>query len=162
MKVRIANRTVEIGVRAQRRVGVTDTDARAFMRLGAHGSPASADPDATRSKLAPSPSYDSKWEERFAKQLEAEKLAGAIVRFWYHPFSMWLPGKVRYTPDFMIQHAHRDELEIVEIKGWSRNIRDGMTRLKIAASIYPCYRWTLVRWSKQGFTSQQVTVEAWG
>ena len=94
-------------------------------------------------------SYDSKWEERYAKQLDTLKLAGEIVRWWYHPFSMWLPGKVRYAPDFLVQH--HGHLQIVEVKGWSKNLRDGMTRLKIAAGIFGCYQWSLAKWNGRGF-----------
>lgn len=98
---------------------------------------------------APAPHYDSKWEERYAKQLDTLKLAGEIVRWWYHPFSMWLPGKVRYTPDFLVQH--HGHLQIVEVKGWSKNLRDGMTRLKVAAGTFGCYQWTLAKWNGRGF-----------
>ncbi len=120
--------------------------------------------DANRSvgKLAnpvPAPQYDSKWEERYAKKLEMDKATGQIVRFWHHPFSMWLPGKVRYTPDFLVQH--HGHLEIVEVKGWSKNLRDGMTRLRIAASIFPCYTWTMAKWNGKDFNCIPVEVDPW-
>lgn len=98
---------------------------------------------------APAPQYDSKWEERYAKQLDTLKLAGEIVRWWYHSFSMWLPGRVRYTPDFMVQH--HGHIQIVEVKGWSKNLRDGMTRLKVAAGIFTCYQWSMAKWNGRGF-----------
>ena len=96
--------------------------------------------------------YDSKWEETFATELVMRKHAGLIKAYWYHPFSMWLPGKVRYTPDFMIEYPYGMEkrLEIIEVKGWSKNLRDGMTRLKIAAAIFPCFAWKLVKKRKGG------------
>lgn len=138
MKARIGGR--EITVRGgARRVGVTDPSAKA------HGSPARLDPRLSN----PAPQYDSKWEERYAKQLDMLKLAGELVRWWYHPFSMWLPGKVRYTPDFMVQH--HGHIQIVEVKGWSKNLRDGMTRLKVASGVFSCYQWSLARWNGQGF-----------
>ncbi len=112
------------------------------------------------SNPAPAPTkYDSKWEERYAKKLEMDKATGQIVRFWHHPFSMWLPGKVRYTPDFLVQH--HGHLEIVEVKGWSKNLRDGMTRLKIAASIFPCYTWHLAKWNGKDFGIIPVEVDPW-
>ena len=107
----------------------------------------------TVSSPAPSPKkreYDSKWEETYASELVLRKHAGLIRNYWYHPFSMWLPGKVRYTPDFMIEHPKGYPLEIVEVKGWSKNLRDGMTRLKIAAAIFDCYTWKLVKKKKGG------------
>ena len=100
----------------------------------------------------PSPKYRSKWDAAFANKLELEKRAGLIKAYWYEPFSLWLPGKVRYKPDYLIQYPDglEQRLEIVEIKGWSRNLRDGMTRLKIAAALFPCFTWRLVRRTRNG------------
>lgn len=110
--------------------------------------------DQAGSNPAPSPKreYDSKWEETYASELVLRKHAGLIKNYWYHPFSMWLPGKVRYSPDFMIEYPYGLErrIEIVEVKGWSKNLRDGMTRLKIAAAIFPCFTWKLVKKQKGG------------
>lgn len=144
MKVRTGGRTIEIADGLVRGGGTRE-------RLG--------NPHAG-SNPAPAPTkYDSKWEERYAKKLEMEKAAGVIERYWYHPFSMWLPGKVRYTPDFLIQyHGH---LQMVEIKGWSKNLRDGMTRLKIAASIFPCFTWTVGKWTGKDFEFIPVEVDPW-
>jgi hypothetical protein len=40
-------------------------------------------------------------------------------------------------------------LEIIEVKGFSSNRRDGITRLKIAAALFPCFVWRLV-WRTKG------------
>ena len=79
-------------------------------------------------------------------------MAGIIKQWWYEPFSIWLPGKVRYKPDFLVQYPLGMErsLQIVEVKGWSRNKRDGMTRLRIAAALFPCFEWTLAYKVKGG------------
>jgi hypothetical protein len=100
---------------------------------------------------APSP-YRSKWEAAYAANLELAKQAGVIKQWWYEPFSIWLPGKVRYKPDFLVQYPLGMErsLQIVEVKGWSRNRRDGLTRLKIAAALFPCFTWTLAYKVKGG------------
>lgn len=96
------------------------------------------------------PQFRSKLEANFASKLELEQRAGLIIQFWYEPFSLWLPGKVRFKPDFLIQHRlPLDDndirmLEVIEVKGWSKNRRDGMTRLKMAAALFPCFRWALV------------------
>lgn len=117
--------------------------------------------NAAGSNPAPSPfaPYRSKWESAYANKLELEKQANLICNYWYEPFSLWLPGKVRYRPDFMIQYyptGHTPNrpgfvttLEIVEVKGWSKNRRDGITRLKIAAALFPCFVWRMV-WMKKG------------
>lgn len=108
---------------------------------------------------SPKPIYKSKWEAAYASKLEMEKLTG-LVKFWkYEPFSIWLPGGIRYKPDFLVQNADSNssdtgfipgDIEIVEVKGWSKNLRDGMTRLKIAAAIFPCFTWRIVRMQRGG------------
>ena len=104
------------------------------------------------SNPAHSPTYRSKWEQSYANTLEMAKMAGIIKQWWYEPFSIWLPGKVRYKPDFLVQYPLGMErsLQIVEVKGWSRNKRDGMTRLRIAAALFPCFEWTLAYKVKGG------------
>lgn len=103
---------------------------------------------------APSPKspYDSKWEAAYHAKLQLEIQAGLIKQVWLHPFSLWLPGKVRYKPDFLIQYPDGMEqrLEITEVKGWSKNRRDGITRLKIAAALFPCFAWRMVYRTKGG------------
>lgn len=105
------------------------------------------------SNPAPAP-YRSKWEAAYASKLELEKHAGIIKAWWYEPFSLWLPGKVRYKPDFLIEMPYipgmERHLEIIEVKGWSKNKRDGMTRLKIAAALFPCFVWRMVYRTKGG------------
>jgi hypothetical protein len=106
------------------------------------------------SNPAPSPQYRSKWEASYAATLELEKRAHIIRNYWFEPFSLWLPGKIRYKPAFLVQHypLHEkvDPLELIEVKGWSKNRRDGRTRLKIAAAIYNCFVWRLVYRTKGG------------
>ena len=109
------------------------------------------------SSPASSSHYKSKWEASYAGKLDLEQRAGIITRWWYEPFSLWLPGKVRYKPDFLIQYnlpmcdPRTMELSIIEVKGWSKNKRDGMTRLKIAAALFPCFRWVLASHTKNGW-----------
>jgi len=93
--------------------------------------------------------YRSKWEAAFANKLELEKRAGIISQYWYEPFSIWLPGKIRFKPDFMVKTFEDPVMEIIEVKGWSRNRRDGITRLKMAAALFPCFVWRMV-WMKKG------------
>ena len=89
-----------------------------------------------------------------ATDLALQLEAGMIKRWWYEPFSLWLPGKIRYKPDFLVQSEVG--LSIIEVKGWSRNKRDGMTRLKVAAALFPCFRWTLARWTGRTFEVEEV------
>ena len=103
---------------------------------------------AAGSNPAPSP-FRSPWEAAYAQKLELEKRAGLIHRYWHEPWSMWLPGKVRYKPDFLVEYSS-GELEMIEVKGWSKNRRDGITRLKMAAALFPCFTWRLVYRTKGG------------
>lgn len=100
------------------------------------------------------PRYKSKWEIAYARKLDLDKEAGLILGYWYEPFSIWLPGKVRFKPDFMVWKdlgaGQLKDLEIVEVKGWSKNRRDGITRLKIAAALFPCFVWRMVYRTKGG------------
>lgn len=90
--------------------------------------------------------FDSKTEQAYFNHLSALKFGGEIIEFWYHPFTLKLADDVRYTPDFLVQVApSTSRLQIHEVKGWSKNVRDGITRVKIAASLYHCFDWRMVR-----------------
>jgi hypothetical protein len=79
--------------------------------------------------------------------------AGLVKQWWYEPFSLWLPGGVRYKPDFLVQFPDelRLPLRIDEVKGFSKNMRDSLTRLKIAAALFPCFSWALIRRENGGW-----------
>ena len=128
-----------------------------YRASGSRREPAIPKTTSRRSESAPSPSkkspYDSKWEAAYHAKLQLELQAGLIKQIWLHPFSLWLPGGIRYKPDFMVQYPSRAEamdLEIIEVKGWSKNRRDGITRLKIAAALFPCFTWRMVYKTKGG------------
>ena len=91
------------------------------------------------------PKFDSKLEMAYDQYLAALKFAGEIREYWYHPITFHLPGGIRHKPDFVIWPAGSDRLKIHECKGWSKNLRDGMTRLHIAGGIFVCYEWSLVK-----------------
>ena len=98
------------------------------------------------------PAKKDKWNYAYAQYLELERQAGRIVCWWYEPSSYWLPGQVRYKPDFLIWYPEEGrKLEYVEVKGWSRNLRDGITRYKIAASLWPCFTWKMVKRKGHGW-----------
>ena len=132
----------EAGVAGQTKTSKTTGNDKRVVPYGAAAAPASSAP------LRPSP-YRSKWEAAYANKLQLSLLADEISGWWYEPFSLWLPGKVRYKPDFLVQYPS-GELHLLEVKGWSKNRRDGMTRLKIAASLFYCFQWFLVSRRKGG------------
>jgi hypothetical protein len=93
------------------------------------------------------PTYRSKWEVHYAARLDQAVNAGLVRQWWYEPFILRLPGGVRYRPDFMVQWPD-GSLQVVEVKGWSRNLRDSLTRLKIAVALYPCFIWGIARYKR--------------
>ena len=90
------------------------------------------------------PVHDSKLEASYELYLSALKHAGEIQQYWYHPLTLKLPGGIRYTPDFMVW-PNEGKVQIHECKGWSKNLRDGMTRLKLASGLFSCWDWRLVK-----------------
>ena len=91
------------------------------------------------------PQWDSKLELAYSQFLDALKHSGDTIEYYYHPFTLVLPGNVRYTPDFMLWTA-LNRYEIHECKGSPKmkNARDGITRLKVAAGTFKCYDFKLV------------------
>ena len=100
------------------------------------------------------PKASDKWNYAYAQYLEQEKQDGRIIFWWYEPASFWLPGKVRYKPDFLIWRHIFGRLEYIEVKGWSKNRRDGVTRYKIAASLWPCFAWKMVK--RKGYGWEEI------
>jgi hypothetical protein len=96
------------------------------------------------------PKRSDKWNYAYALFLELEKQAGHVKYWWFEPSSFWLPGEVRYKPDFMVWYPC-GPIEYVEVKGWSRNLRDGITRYKIAAATFPCFQWKMVKRKGHGW-----------
>ena len=109
----------------------------------------------TAGPITPTPSpYKSKWEAAYAQHLELMKKVGEIVDFWYEPIRFRLPGKANfYKPDFVVQrhrdfevNGYRARLEIHEVKGWSKNRREGITKFKTAAGLNPWAIFKLIRY----------------
>lgn len=106
--------------------------------------------------------YDSHTEERFAGYLEGARIAGNVLEWRYHPHTFNLTPHligppVTYTPDFGA--LMRGEIEgprvgaarsprwcLFEVKGsWkAKNARDSRTRLRVAAALFPWFRWFAV------------------
>lgn len=94
---------------------------------------------------APARQYASKLEAEWAQVLELRKRAGEIVHWAYEPITLKLADGSRFTPDFMTIRADR-EIEFFETKGFMREAAN--VRLKVAAELYPWFRFTLVRRGK--------------
>ena len=74
--------------------------------------------------LAAGDGYKSELERRFVREWILPQVnQGMVATWWYEPASFNLPGG-RYTPDFLIQWAHRPHpLSFMEVKGWTKSLR---------------------------------------
>ena len=76
--------------------------------------------------------------------------AGLIDEWRYESVTLHLARGLRYTPDFLVcvyvggSRGIAQKIEFREVKGWSKNRRDGLTRLKMAAAHYPWWTFKLV------------------
>ena len=141
MRVKTGGRTIEIpDERVQRGTAVQPTLAVGMPQLPGWPKPT------------------DKWNYAYAQFLEMEKQAGRIRWWWYEPFSIWLvpPNKqerqrgVRHKVDYMVWENDLS-LSMTEVKGHSRNLRDGITRYIIAREMFPCFKWRLVKRERGGW-----------
>lgn len=90
--------------------------------------------------------YRSKLEAKFAEELEQRRLAGHWDWVRYEPITFRLAHGVRYTPDFV---CLKDiGITIYEVKGWGKNRRDGITRLKWLANDWPMFTCIIVEYRR--------------
>lgn len=108
-------------------------------------------------KLASSPAdaYDSKLEAARGTYLGYLLLAKDIQKVVHHPFTIDIGGRL-YTPDYLVWWAD-GRITIEEVKGSvkSKNARDSITRLHVAAALFPMFTWYLIlrvgrtRWTER-------------
>lgn len=92
-------------------------------------------PPAEREKM-------NKTEAAYADRLDLLRRAGTISRWRFEPISLQLADGTRYRPDFLIEFF--DEMpEIHEVKGYMRD--DARVKIQVAASLYPMFRFFVVR-----------------
>ena len=109
---------------------------------------------------------DMNEEERaFARHLTSEVLAGNILRAWPKPWKFLLADKCTYTPDFVILHCDQT-FEVADVKAfWKASKKalatnpkakgkvhveeDAAVKMKVAARMFPVFRWTY-RFRKDG------------
>lgn len=87
----------------------------------------------------------NKTEARYAQELETMKRSGEIIDYRFNGVRFRLADNTNYTPDFFI--VYPGHFEVVEIKGFQREA--GQARFKIAAEIYPWFRWRMVKWDQK-------------
>ncbi|MDE2022509.1 MAG: hypothetical protein KGI71_06395 [Patescibacteria group bacterium] len=117
-------------------------------------------PPPTRGRVLP---YRSKWEHTFATHLEALVIAKQITWWAYEQLTLKLAPGLRYTPDFVVQET-TSRLLVYEVKGWSKNRREGMAKLKVAAALFPWAQFVLVeyRGGRMGCTPVNRAADATG
>jgi len=105
---------------------------------------------------APSPSkYRSKWEETFAYTLAMERQAGLIKAWAYESMTLKLAKGKYHRIDFLIWHLD-GSIELAQVKGYHKNLRDSLTHLTWAAQLNPWFEFTLKRREGQGWRSDHV------
>lgn len=118
----------------------------------------SSDTLARAAHTAPVPDMN-RTEAAYAAVLDEHKATGRIVDWRREPISLRLadrPGGPKlsspwYKPDFVVVHVD-GTLELIEVKGWtgtraaagSGASQAARLRIKIAAAIYPWFRFCLV------------------
>lgn len=120
-------------------------DGKVTVRREGHGSSSPRSTSPQQAMDASHPKFDSKTEAKYFSYLAALKHGGEIVDFWHHPFSLSLPGGLRHKPDFLVCVSPTSRLQVREVKGWSKNMRDGITRFRMASGLYHCFDWVMVR-----------------
>ncbi|SRR5713101_2891228 len=103
---------------------------------------------------APSP-YRSKLEARYADQLIWRVSSGEVKQWWYEGIKFRLGATCFFCPDFLVEDQHNN-LSIHEVKGFIRE--DALIKLKVAATLYPCFQFIMVRfkngqWFFKNFTN---------
>ena len=84
-------------------------------------------------------------EARYAGVLELRRKAGEVFQWGFETVKLRLAEGAWYTPDFFVE-MEDGSLEIHEFKGhWREAAR---VRIKVAASLYPCFRFIAVQEQK--------------
>ena len=87
-------------------------------------------------------------EARYAAHLEVMKRAGLIADWRFERVRLKLGEGAWYTPDFLVV-THDGHLDLHEVKG-SFFREAAKVRIKVAASLYPWFRFLVVREKREG------------
>jgi hypothetical protein len=85
----------------------------------------------------------NKTEARFDRKLADLKHGGHIVDYSFESLKFRLAGRTWYTPDF-VAALPGGSMIVYEVKGFWRD--DARVKIKVAAEMYPHFRWFAVRW----------------
>ena len=100
----------------------------------------------------------NKTESAYARHLGLLVAAGEIVAWKFEAVRFTLAHNVAgarnamtYTPDFMV--ITDDDVRFHETKGFMRE--DALLKVKMAAELYPWFRWFVIRKTKSGWDSEE-------
>jgi len=89
----------------------------------------------------------NKTEHAYSQRLDLLKAAGQVVRWEFEPLNFRLAPRTYYRPDFLVV---TDEcMEVHEVKGFWED--DAKVKFKVAAEMYPEFRWCWVRRDGKGW-----------
>ena len=97
-------------------------------------------------------------EERYAGVLELRRKAGEVYQWGFEAIKLRLAEGAWYTPDFLVV-LESGGIEIHEFKGHWREA--ALVRIKVAAALYPCFRFITVQ-EKKGRTKYAYAFEEIG
>ena len=103
---------------------------------------------------APKPPKMNLTEQRLEQHLANQKLAGEILWYKMHGFGIRLADNTFFYPDAMVMEKDRS-ISIYDAKGQNRKTGKGLwkddakVKIKIAAELYPIFRWRGISHSKK-------------
>ena len=83
----------------------------------------------------------NKWEKEYDNFLSILKYKKIVLDYRYEGITFKLAYRTTYTPDFLVVNADKT-VTIIEIKGFRRD--DAMAKFKIAAQMYPYFRFKMI------------------
>ncbi len=101
----------------------------------------------------PRPVVMNKTEAAYSRHLDVLKSTGEILDWVFEPFRIILAAKTTYLPDFLVIKQH---FEIHEVKGFMRD--DAAVKIKVAASLFPWWKFIIVKKAKEGWSYKEVKV----
>lgn len=99
----------------------------------------------------------NKTETRYANLLELRLRAGEISCYKYESIKLRLADNTTYTPDFMVTGfaGMKHVVEFHEVKGGFVR-EDSWIKLKVAAEMYPEFKFVLARYTKGNWDIREV------
>lgn len=98
--------------------------------------------DGTRYGKRHVPGEMNQTESLYAEELQALKLEGKVVEWFFEAMTFKLAAGSRYTPDFAVLYAD-GVLEFVDVKGGGPMDRTSLAKIKYAADKFPFFRFVI-------------------